>query len=167
MKNLLLITLLFISFNCFSQSYSQCITNKDSFTGKEATGYVIKIGGLINIGNHLTFAKDSDKKVITYTWFVQGGSDYETKAEKTSLLIKFDDGEVIKFLPSSDSKVTNVNGYVGYVFISELNQENIEKLKSKNVDGIRFGLIDDRGIDVNMTKKNYKDIKEGVTCVSN
>jgi hypothetical protein len=167
MKNLLLITLLFISFNGFSQSFSQCITNKDSFTGKEATGYVIKIGGLINIGNNLSFTKDGDKKSIIYSWLIQSPGDNDTKVEKTSLLIRFDDGEVIKFLPSADSKITNSNGYVAYIFVSDLNQENIEKLKSKNVDGIRFGFIDDRGIDVNMTKKNFKDIKEGVTCVSN
>jgi hypothetical protein len=162
MKNILFLALLFISLN----SFSQCLNNKDSFTGVESTAYIIKIGGLINIGNNLMFAKEKGRTAIVYSWMIQSSGDYDTDVTKTSLLIKFDDGEVLKFKPDADSKITNANGYVVYAFVSELTQENMDKLKTKNADAIRFGIVDDKGVDLNMTKKNLKEIKDGIVCVS-
>lgn len=162
MKNLFIIAMLLVSIKTFSQ----CNTIKDSFTGKETTSYIIKVGGNMNIGDNISFAKEDGKKVIAYTWMVQGTSDYESKIEDTSLLIKFDDGEILKFIPSSDSKISNRGGYLAYVFIAELNNDDIEKLRSKNVQAARFGLLQDKGIDLNLTKKNLKEFKDAVSCIS-
>lgn len=161
MKKLFTICFLLVSL----ESFCQCSKVKDSFTGKETTSYVIKIGGMLNIGDNITFAKEGDHKVIVYTWMIQGVTDYERKIEDCSLLVKLDDGEALKFLPSKDSKINNSNGYLIYVLIADLTEEEIQKFKTKNVEAVRFALKDDQGIDVNLTKKNLKEFKSAAICV--
>lgn len=162
MKNLLF-TLAFL-FPFFVNA--QCKEVTDDFTGKATKAYTIMIGGAISIGDFLIFSKQEQNIKIGYAWSVLSTGDNINKASETSLLIKFNDGSILKFLPNENSKISTSNNYLLYYFESNLKPSDLMEFQNKTVEKIRYALKSDQGLDLILSKKNIKQISEAANCVN-
>jgi hypothetical protein len=52
-----------------------------------------------------------------------------------------------------------------YYFESSLLKSDLVAFKNKTVEKIRYGLKNDQGVDLRLSKNNIKQVSEGIDCV--